>query len=255
MARPLNEQEHAAKRQKILAAAQRFIYTKGFERLTIQELIKELGISKGAFFHYFSSKSDLLEAIIDQMTAEILNHLNAIVADATLNAQQKLEKYFQAALRWKTERREFLIAILRAWHLDENAVVRQKVFAKGVEQLTPILTQLIEQGNQEGCWKVSQAAAVARMSIYLLQGLSDTLAQQLLAPAPTLDRLWLEDTLRAYTEAMERLLGMQPGCLTLLDPDALALWFLPASNQTAESPASQNSRLQTSTLPGKEYAA
>lgn len=252
MARSLNEQEHAAKRQKILAAAQRFIYSKGFERLTIQELVSELGISKGAFFHYFSSKSDLLEALIDQMTAEILHHLNTIVEDPTLNAQQKLEKYFHSALRWKTERREFLIAILRAWYLDENAVVRQKAFSKGIEQLAPILAQLIEQGNREGCWKVSHPEMVATMSIYLLQGLSDTLAQQLLSPAPALEIAWLDSTLQVYEDAMQRLLDMRHGALMLLNRDDLALWFQPSINQPTESIASEDIKLHSSSGAGKE---
>ncbi|MCX8062027.1 MAG: TetR/AcrR family transcriptional regulator, partial [Anaerolineales bacterium] len=201
MARLIDEQEHTAKRKRILDAALRLIYTKGFERMTIQDLIAELGISKGALFHYFPSKRELLEALVDQMTTDILHHLTPILEDHTLNARQKLEKYFRAALHWKTERRDLLIAITRAWYLDENAIVRQKAFDKGmIEQLVPILVQLIEQGNHDGCWNVAQPKAVATMSVYLLQSLGDTLSRQLLSPSPTLDRTWLENILEAYTQ-------------------------------------------------------
>lgn len=249
MARSIDEREHASKRKRILEAAQRLIYTKGFERMTVQDLIVELGISKGAFFHYFPSKRELLEALIDQMTTEILDHLSPILADPTLNAQQKLEKYFRAALHWKTERRDLLIAITRAWYLDENAIVRQKAFDKGmIERFVPILTQLIEQGNREGCWHALHPETVAVMSVYLLQGLGDTLSRQLISPESSLDRAGLENTLKAYTAGMERLLGAPTGSLNFLDLEEVALWFLPeaethSSDQLASvSPSSETQR-------------
>lgn len=253
MARSIDEQEHAAKRKKILDAAQRLIYTKGFERMSIQDLIAELGISKGAFFHYFPSKRELLEALIDQMTTEILAHLTPILEDPSLNARQKLEKYFRAGLHWKTARRDLLTAIVRAWYLDENAIVRQKAFDKGmIEQFVPILTQLIEQGNCDGCWQVTRPEIVAIMSVYVLQSLGDTFARQLLSSSPNLDRAWLETTLRAYTEGMERLLGAPAGSLTLLDLDEIALWFLPSANERAEDSSSSKTSTQSISATEKE---
>lgn len=238
MARSVDEQEHTAKRNKILAAAQKLIYTKGFERMTVQDLIDQLGISKGAFFHYFASKRDLLEALIDQMTLEILTHLNAILEDPGLNAAQKLEKYFRSALHWKAERRDLMIAIMHAWYLDENAIVRQKAFDKGMlEQFVPILTRLIEQGNRDGSWNAPHAGAVALMSVYLLQSWGDTLSRKLLNSSSTITRAWLEETVQAYTESMERLLGAPAGSLTLFDVDELAVWFLPAAHEQMDAPS------------------
>lgn len=229
MARPLNEQEYAAKRNKILDSALRLIYTKGFERMTIQDLLAELGISKGAFFHYFASKKDLLEALIERMTGEIIQELDGIIEDPSLNARQKMERYFQSALRWKTSRKEVMIAILRVWYLDENAVVRQKALFQGVQQITPILAKVIEQGNREGLWNVANAEETAKMMIYLFQGLSDSLAQQLLSAHPQLNQQWLDTTLEAYTEAVERLLGADRQSLALLNREDIASWFPPTT--------------------------
>ncbi len=229
MARPLNEQEYAAKRNKILDSALRLIYTKGFERMTIQDLLAELGISKGAFFHYFASKNDLLEALIERMTGEIIHELDGIIEDPSLNARQKMERYFQSALRWKTSRKEVMIALLRVWYLDENAVVRQKALFQGIQQITPILAKIIEQGNREGLWSVTHAEETAKMMIYLFQGFSDSLAQQLLSAHPQLNQQWLNTTLEAYTEAIERLLGAERRSLALLNREDIASWFPPTT--------------------------
>jgi AcrR family transcriptional regulator len=61
MARIIKEHERSVKRNEIIDAAQRFIYTKGYEQMTIQDILDELQISKGAFYHYFDSKGALLE--------------------------------------------------------------------------------------------------------------------------------------------------------------------------------------------------
>ena len=44
---------HAVRRNEILDVAQRLIYTKGYEQMTIQDILDGLQISKGAFYHYF----------------------------------------------------------------------------------------------------------------------------------------------------------------------------------------------------------
>ena len=64
MARAVKEQEYVAKRNGILDAMQRFVYTKGYEQMTIQDILDDLQISKGAFYHYFDSKQAVLEALV-----------------------------------------------------------------------------------------------------------------------------------------------------------------------------------------------
>ena len=63
MARTVKAAEHAARRDAILDAAQRLILSNGYERLTVQDLLDDLQISKGAFYHYFDSKPAVIEAL------------------------------------------------------------------------------------------------------------------------------------------------------------------------------------------------
>ncbi len=237
MARLINLQQYAARRNQILDAAQRLVYSKGFERMTIQDVLNELGISKGAFFHYFTSKNDLLEALIERMVEQILTSLEQVVFDPSLSATQKLESYFSSALKWKTARKDFLLRILQAWYLDENAVVRQKTLNRSIERITPYLAQILEQGNKEGCWQIAHPKEMVKMMMYVLQGLSDALSMQLLAAHPPLDRKGLAELVRTYTQAVERLLGAQPGSLVLLNLDDLALWFEPSPESSPPLPA------------------
>jgi len=65
MARIVKEPE--IRRNEILDAAERLLFTKGYEQMAIREIVDELQIAKGTVYHYFESKQALLMA-----TAEAL---------------------------------------------------------------------------------------------------------------------------------------------------------------------------------------
>jgi AcrR family transcriptional regulator len=121
MARIVKEEEYAIRRNEILDAAQKLIYTKGYNQMTIQDVLDELKISKGAFYHYFNSKQALLEALIERIQMEANEMLTPIVDDPHLSAMEKLQRYFDTASKWKMARKNLMIEIMRTWYADENA--------------------------------------------------------------------------------------------------------------------------------------
>src|SRR5215470_3721570 len=119
----------AVRRNEILDAAERLVTTKGYEQMAIQDILDELQISKGAFYHYFDSKQALLSAIIERMQAGMAQPLLSLVHDPARGALDKLQHLFAMLFRWKTTQKGFFLPLLRAWYSDENAIVRQKVQA------------------------------------------------------------------------------------------------------------------------------
>ncbi len=71
MVRIVKEHEYTAKRNVILDAAQRAVATTGYERMAIADLLGELRISSGAFYHYFDSKPALLFALVERMGDQV----------------------------------------------------------------------------------------------------------------------------------------------------------------------------------------
>jgi AcrR family transcriptional regulator len=71
MARTLDEEAHAIKRNEILDAAFQLIAEKGYESMSIQDLLGALGVSKGNLYHYFSSKRAILEALLERILGEL----------------------------------------------------------------------------------------------------------------------------------------------------------------------------------------
>ena len=79
MARTVNVAEQTARRDAILDAAQRLILSKGYERLTVQDILDDLQISKGAFYHYFDSKPAVIEALTERLVDDSVQALAPIV--------------------------------------------------------------------------------------------------------------------------------------------------------------------------------
>jgi len=228
MPRIVKEDEYAVRRNEILDTAQRLVYTKGFGQMTIQDILDDLKISKGAFYHYFDSKQALLEALIERLQDEADRILVPIAQDAHLSALEKLERYFDTAARWKTAQKTYLLALLRVWYTDDNAIVRQKVYTTAVKRITPLLSAIIRQGIEEGVLTTPFPDQVGEVILSLVQSLGDTYARMLLAPeAESGDLQHIERISAAYSDALERVLGAPSGSVHLVDTATLEEWFAP----------------------------
>lgn len=229
MVRLVKKEEYAARRNEILDAAQRIVMeTKGYAGMAIQDILDDLQISKGAFYHYFDSKQALLEALIGRMVEEAEPLLTAIVDDPNLPALEKLRRFFDQIVRWKTARRDYLMALLHVWYADENAIVRQKLRATMPTRFSPVLTQVIEQGIEEGVFATAYPGQAGEVVLSLLQDLGDSFAGQLLVYRPEQDELQhIAGMVAAYTDAVEHVLGTPRGSLTLVDPQTIHAWFDP----------------------------
>ena len=59
MARPKKDLDKKPSRELLLEAATELIRTNGYTSTTVDELCEKAGVSKGTFFHNFTSKEDL----------------------------------------------------------------------------------------------------------------------------------------------------------------------------------------------------
>lgn len=213
-------------RDAIVDVAERLIRTKGYERMSIQEVQDELGVSRGAIYHHFGSKEALLQAVVERMTDAVMDVLRPIVEDPAATAVLKLQTLFLVAGRWKTERRDLVLALLAVWLSDVNAVARAKLRRVGASRLAPVLEDIIWQGMGEGAFTVSSAEHAARVLWTLLEGAGDTAGELLIdhhaAAIPVAEA---RRALAAYEEAVERVLGLPPGSFTYIDDQTLRVWF------------------------------
>jgi AcrR family transcriptional regulator len=226
MARTLNSATYALRRDEILDVAERLMRVDGYERMTVQDILDELGVSKGAFYHYFDSKETLLEAVIARMADSGFALVAPIVDDPSLPALAKLQAVFATAGSWKTERSDIFLSLARAWYSDRNDLVRLRLARATGPRLTPLFARIIRQGAAEGVFDPTSPDQTASVLVALLIGSGDAIGRLLL---DRLDGLVpFEEAQRfiaAHSEAIERVLGLPERSFVLVDDTAMHVWF------------------------------
>ena len=95
--------------QRILTTASKLFLEKGYEKTSLQDIIRETGLSKGAIYHHFSSKEAIFETICNQIGQENEIRLSKIRDDAALTGEEKLRKIFRSAILHPNQKEAFHI--------------------------------------------------------------------------------------------------------------------------------------------------
>lgn len=226
MPRTANETLRTVRREAFLDVAQRLIQTKGYEAMSIQDVLDELEASKGAFYHYFASKQELLEAVIDRFADATMASITPVLDDPDLPALRKLERALAGIARAKAERKDLVLAVLEVWNSDGNAIVREKLRRMAVSRLGPLLSIVIGQGIDEGVITANSPDDTATVLTSLMLGYQQQAADYLIArQAGTMSFEQVKRSIAAYNEAFERILGVPEGSLTLIEEPTLRFWF------------------------------
>ena len=215
------------KRNDILDEALRLVYSKGYERMTIQDILADLQISRGAFYHYFDSKQALLEALVERMGSLATQAFMPILQDPNLSAIQKFHRYFEASAQWKNAGKTLIISSLRMWYTDENAFIRQKMISVSLKGTPRILEPIIRQGIEEKVFTTRYPEQVAIIIAGVALIFADDLIDLMLSPHP--DPATFQKTeliLDAYFDTIERILGAPAGSLKSFDADTFKDWFV-----------------------------
>ncbi len=226
MARTVNATLRTVRRDAFLDVAQRLVQAKGYEAMSIQDVLDELEASKGAFYHYFDSKQALLEAVVERFADVAIAELAPVLNDPKLPALRKLERFFAGIARRKAEQKELMLAIIEIWNSDGNAIVREKLRRLTVSRMVPLLSAVIKQGIDEGVFQVASPDETATVFVSLMLGFQELANDYFIArQAGTITFAVVQRSVASFTEAFERILGIPKGSLTLTDQSTLHFWF------------------------------
>lgn len=94
VARVSRSEQTAQAKQRILDSAAKMFAERGYDATAMQDLAKELGLTRAALYYHYPAKADILRAIIDAETARFFTSMEAVAAlpsraariDATITA-------------------------------------------------------------------------------------------------------------------------------------------------------------------------
>lgn len=133
----------------ILDVAFRLFMEKGYEHTSIQDIIDHLGgLSKGAIYHHFKSKEDILVAVTDRMMADSNRMLAQIRDSEGLTGKEKLKVLFKASIN-RPEQNDLFTAAPDFHHNEKLlfSIMHDTVKETAPDYILPILKQGISDGS------------------------------------------------------------------------------------------------------------
>ena len=97
------EEKNALSRQRILDAAMEEFSRRGYEGASLNTVCAEKGLSKGIIYHYFSDKDDLYLLCVQTCFDDLTSYLRDTVRLLSGSVEERLQRYFDARLRFFTE--------------------------------------------------------------------------------------------------------------------------------------------------------
>lgn len=162
------------RRTQLIQAALELFLEKGYEHTRVEDIIDRVGIAKGTYYHYFKSKMNALEAVVEHLVAHYVDQLEAISILET-SAKEKM------ALLWNGfNKLGNTASILQELMKDkENSLLLYRLVRKGmIESIAPH-ERIVNQGLQEGAFHTPHPKMVAKVlpliiaSTFILEDVAD----------------------------------------------------------------------------------
>lgn len=149
--------------EKILEVSQRLFLEKGYDNTTIQDIVDELnGLSKGAIYHHFKSKEDIMDALGDKMFFNN-NPFEVVKKRTDLNGLQKMK--LAILLNQSDEKQVELTR--QAIPMLKNPHVLARMLETNRSILCPHWLELIEEGQKDGSIQTEYAKALSEFLVLM----------------------------------------------------------------------------------------
>ncbi|MFD0617097.1 TetR/AcrR family transcriptional regulator [Paenibacillus sp. GCM10027629] len=149
--------------QRILDTATKLFLERGWEQTTIQDIVDDLGdLTRGAFYHHFKSKADIIDAVLDRLALE--NNPFEQTKDMTgLNGLEKLKSAFLLSFtnQGQIDAMKSIPSILRSPKLIANQLM------DCINTGAPDILAFIEEGMKDGSLSIEYPKQTAETLMLL----------------------------------------------------------------------------------------
>ena len=193
---------HDERKNEIIDTAQNLFMTKGYSACSVAEIIDAIGIAKGTFYHYFKSKEEVLDAIVDKGTDMIVNRIYKVLHDDSLTYIDKIVGSLFSMQIEDTMGNE----ILDELHKAENSLMHQKSIYMIVNRVSPLLEELIIQGNKDGVFNCKHPSQYLK----IILSSSVTLLDDGIFPMTKEEKI---EIFSSIVDLVEQVLGVEEGAI------------------------------------------
>ncbi len=225
MARPKKDEQTRDTRADLVHVARRMFLTDGYDAIAVNAIIEAAGLSKGTFYYHFGTKSDLLDAVVEQITLEGWQAPRAAIEHREGSAIDRINRFMEAARRWRRGTLPRMAKLTRAMYLPENAQLRERMWNRRLQIAAPALAECLRDGKAEQVLGVDDPESAARVFLVTTGACADDLVRTILASDESeadLHRSLMARSV-AMLKALESLLGAPAASLAPPDERLLKL--------------------------------
>jgi AcrR family transcriptional regulator len=228
--------EYDERLSEFLDTARQLFFEKGYEKTSVNEIIEKMGVAKGTFYHYFKTKEDLLDQLVNQFTQKSMLEAKKIIDKKDMNAIKKLHGFLVSIRDKKLENKELMKMLMRFMYKDENLLFRYKIFKISTEILTPIFSQIIKQGMEEGCFNTLDPWETAEIILMMSINMNEIIARLLMEVEEKPENLdKIEKKIHIYENSIERILGASEGSFRMFERKYFEIFSLDNPGQDREN--------------------
>ena len=182
------------RKQELLQIAYRMFLQKGYEETSVDEIIAQAGIAKGTYYYYFETKEQMLEEVIGMMIEQEMQAAEQIL-QTDLPVPQKIVGIITSLRPAPAES-----PIEEALKQPENIIMQEKKKKKLIESVTPLLSEVVEEGIAEGIFACDHIPERVRMLLVISSETFD-------------EGQFSEGDIAVFIDMAEKLLGAETGTM------------------------------------------
>ncbi|MCV0352872.1 MAG: TetR/AcrR family transcriptional regulator [Nitratireductor sp.] len=139
-------------RSQILTTGRRLTAAQGYTGVGLSSLLKEAGVPKGSFYHYFASKEAYGCALLNEFMTEYGVRLNTSLAHPDMDARSRIFTYFES---WRTKQlspdpQDRCLIVKLSAEVADLSEDMSSILQKGVSDIIARLALTLEQGAEDG---------------------------------------------------------------------------------------------------------
>lgn len=185
------------RKKELLKIAYDMFLAQGYENTSVDEIIERAQIAKGTYYYHFQSKERMLEEVIDMMIDSEAKMAEQIIA-MDIPVPQKIVMMITSMKPTEAEQ-----PIKNALFQPENVLMHHKVRKKLISVITPLLSEVIKEGVNEGIFECDNITERVKMLLIISDGTFN-------------EGSFSERDISVFIDMTEKLLGAENGTMSFI---------------------------------------
>ncbi|WP_324825823.1 TetR/AcrR family transcriptional regulator [Sinanaerobacter sp. ZZT-01] len=140
--------EAVERRNEILDAADELFGKKGFDGTSTNDILDIVGIARGTLYYHFKSKEEILDALIERYNEQLIKNAKKAASDKSLSVNERMVRAITSLNISGGSGSQ----IIEQMHKPQNALMHQKTQYAMLMGITPILAEIVREGNDQGIY-------------------------------------------------------------------------------------------------------